>query len=80
MESTSVSRPTRDYLSSMEDDGRVFDVSGEIPKSYVVCLGPSGDRIYLSQISTATLKKRAAQGIEDDRPARSEAKDEEDLR
>ena len=38
----------------------VLDVSGDIPKSFVVCDHPYHTQIvYLSQLNTSTLKNRA---------------------
>ncbi len=53
-------RRARAFLSKAEKDGVVLDISGEIPKSFVVCDHPYHPQIiYLSQLSTATLQKRA---------------------
>lgn len=41
-------------------EGVVLDVSGELPKSFVVCDHPYHAQIvYLSQLNTSTLKNRA---------------------
>lgn len=60
IENTSTSRLTRNYLGQAEKNGQVVNVSTELPKSFVVCR--EGDRtvVYISQISPATLKKRAS--------------------
>ena len=50
---------TRDFLRRAETELRVTNVSDELPKSFVVCCEPTGLRVYISQISTATLRKRA---------------------
>ena len=60
LDKCSTSKRTRDYLSSAEDEGVVLDVSGDIPKSFVVCDHPYHRQIvYLSQLNTSTLKHRA---------------------
>ena len=57
------SRRTREYLAAAEREGVVLDISGEIPKSFVVCDHPYHRQIvYLSQLSPATLKNRAESG------------------
>lgn len=56
MDTTTVSKKTRDYLSKAEKDGRVFYVSNELPKSFIVC---ENGKVYVSQISPSTLLKRA---------------------
>lgn len=59
IDNTSVSRITRDYLASAQKSGQIVEVSPEIPKSFVVCENSGRLAVYLSQISPATLKKRA---------------------
>ena len=57
---TSTSRHTRAYLERAQKEGRVVDVCGELPRSFVVCDGEAGiDTVYLTQISARTLMKRA---------------------
>ena len=59
MENSTVSRITRDYLAAAEKAGRVINVSMEMPKSFVLCRDETGKTtVYISQISTATLRKR----------------------
>ncbi|MCD8144419.1 MAG: DUF370 domain-containing protein [Oscillospiraceae bacterium] len=55
---TSQSHITRDYLARAEKAGKVVNVSEEIPKSYVLCDDGKRERLYISQLSTATLLKR----------------------
>lgn len=60
LDNTTVSKATRDYLTKMEKNGRVFNVSTELPKSFVVCQNEKNEIIiYITQISTSTLIKRA---------------------
>ena len=50
----------REYLSAAEAEGVVLDVSGDIPKSFVVCDHPYHRQIvYLSQLNASTLARRA---------------------
>ena len=61
MDNTSVSKNTRDFLAVSEKKGRVISVTTDLPKTFVVCRKGKGEpRVYLSQISTATLRKRTA--------------------
>lgn len=54
---------TREYLAAAEKEGVVLDVSGDLPRSFVVCDHPYHDQIvYLSQLSSAALQKRAENG------------------
>lgn len=51
---------TREYLAAAEKEGVVLDVSGDLPKSFVVCDHPYHRQIvYLSQLNPSTLKNRA---------------------
>ena len=60
LDKCSTSKRTRDYLSAAEAEGVVLDISGDIPKSFVVCDHPYHPQIvYLSQLNPATLQKRA---------------------
>ena len=60
LDKSSYSKRTRDYLSAADKEGVVLDVSGDIPKSFVVCDHPYHPQIvYLSQLNTSTLKNRA---------------------
>jgi hypothetical protein len=60
LDSASASKYTKDFLTSAQKNGQIFNVSYELPKSFVVCRGEKGAKIvYLAQISSATLLKRA---------------------
>lgn len=58
IENTSMSRLTRHYLAQAEKNGRVVNVSLELPKSFIVCEDHKKVTVYISQISPATLRKR----------------------
>ena len=48
-----------EYLARAEREGVVLDVSGDLPKSFVLCDHPYHRQIvYLSQLNSATLQKR----------------------
>ena len=59
IETTSVGKITRQFLARAEEELRITNVSQDLPKSFVVCLDQGGMRVYISQISTATLRRRA---------------------
>ena len=61
IENTSVSKHTKDFLASSEKKGRIINVSYEMPKSFIVCNENknSREKVYISQISASTLKKRS---------------------
>lgn len=53
-----VSKKTRDYLAQAEKNKSVFNVSFELPKSFIVCEENGGIKVYISQLSAKTLKLR----------------------
>ena len=60
LDKCSYEKRTREYLAMAEKEGVVLDVSGELPKSFVVCDHPYHPQIvYLSQLNSVTLQKRA---------------------
>ena len=60
LDKCSYGKRTRDYLSAADKEGVVLDISGDIPKSFVVCDHPYHPQIvYLSQLNTSTLQRRA---------------------
>ncbi|MBQ4539087.1 MAG: DUF370 domain-containing protein [Oscillospiraceae bacterium] len=58
IDNTSVSKATRDFLANAERNMQVTNVTNELPKSFVVTSGEGGSRVYISQISAQTLKRR----------------------
>ncbi len=61
LDNTSESKWTKRLLSEAEKEGRIVNASGDLPRSFVLSrLG----MVYLSQISSATLKERADNSIE----------------
>lgn len=55
MDTSTVNKTTRDYLSKAEKDKKVVYVNYELPKSFIVCR----DKIYVCPLNTATLLKRS---------------------
>lgn len=58
IENTSISKITKEYLGNKEKQHSVVNVSTELPKSFIVCNFDNEIKVYISQISCATLKKR----------------------
>lgn len=58
MDTSTISRWTKDYLSNATKNKRVINVSMELPKSFVVCNENNEIKVYVSQISSQTLMKR----------------------
>lgn len=59
IEYCSISKRTRAFLREAQLDGRVVNVTDELPKSFILCSEEDGDKVYISGISPATLRKRA---------------------
>ena len=55
MDTSTVNKATRDFLSKAEKEKRVVYVNYELPKSFVVC---RDKKIYVCPLNTATLLKR----------------------
>ena len=59
MDNTPASLHTRRFLERSEKEGRLVDISGDLPKSFALCKAGDGPPVvYLSQLSAATLLKR----------------------
>ena len=58
LETTSVRKKTKEFLKINEKMGLMENISEDIPKSYVICNENGNTKIYISQISSATLLKR----------------------
>lgn len=54
IEECSVSHMTADYLNACQRNGRIVNVSEDMPKSFVVTV----DKTYISNVSHSTIVKR----------------------
>ncbi|MGN0604628.1 MAG: extracellular matrix regulator RemB [Oscillospiraceae bacterium] len=64
IENTSVSKHTKEFLNAAGKGSRTFNVSYEMPKSFVICCDKKGkETVYISQISASTLRKRSESDI-----------------
>ena len=63
LDNSTVSKHTRDFLARAQKEGRVVNVSMELPKSFVVCRDKEGETVYLSQLSPATLLRRSQERL-----------------
>ena len=61
LDTTTVSKNTRNYLAKAESAGIVENVCYDLPKSFIVCHNKQGeDTVYIAQISSSTLLKRTS--------------------
>ncbi|NLP48462.1 MAG: DUF370 domain-containing protein [Clostridiales bacterium] len=59
LDTTTVSKPSRDFLKKAELGGRVVNVSYELPKSFILSAEKNKEsKVYIAQLSTSTLLKR----------------------
>jgi uncharacterized protein YbbK (DUF523 family) len=59
MENTSTGSITRKFLNHASETLRVINVSYNMPKSYILCVGSKGCGIlYITNVSVNTLKAR----------------------
>ena len=59
LDNASQSSITREFLRKAEQSGRIVDIGGDLPKSFVVTDEGCGQKIYLSQLASSTLRGRA---------------------
>lgn len=63
MDNATWSHRTRAFLEKAEREGRVVNAASDLPKSFVLRQKRDGSSaVYLSQLSSATLKGRAESG------------------
>jgi hypothetical protein len=58
LDTTSVSKFTREFLKIVEEEGFVRNVSGELPKTIVICEEDGQSVIYITNISSKALVGR----------------------
>lgn len=57
LDTSTLSKKTRDFLTKAEKEGRIINTSTELPKSFAV-MDDKNKTVYISQLSAPTLKKR----------------------
>jgi hypothetical protein len=59
MEKTTISKDTREFLKTAEEEGFIESISYDLPKSFILTENEKNSKIYLSPISSTTLQKRS---------------------
>jgi extracellular matrix regulatory protein B len=59
IESTTVSKDTKEFLKIADEEGFIESISNDIPKSYIITEIDKKSKIFLSPISSVTLQKRS---------------------
>lgn len=60
IENSSIARSTKSFLTKAQKSGQVVNVTNELPKSFILCENGGNVVLYISQISSATLRKRSS--------------------
>ncbi|MBE6969347.1 MAG: DUF370 domain-containing protein [Ruminococcaceae bacterium] len=63
LDNASWSKHTRAFLRRVQQEGRVINVTEDLPRSMVLCRVNGEERVYISLLSSATLMKRAEGGL-----------------
>jgi len=58
IETTTISKDSKDFLKIAEEEGFIETISNDIPKSFIITECNKKSKIYLSPISSVTLQKR----------------------
>ena len=64
LDTASMAKTTRDFLSNAEKKGSVINVSSELPKSFIVSKKRNQTTVYISPISAQTLTERYKDSLE----------------
>jgi len=59
IDSTTMSKDSKDFLRIAEEEGFIISVSSDLPKSYIITESDKKSVIFLSPISSLTLQKRS---------------------
>ena len=59
LETTSISKKTREFLRINEKKGNLEYISTEIPKTYIITDSKLKKKVLVTQISSQTLQRRA---------------------
>ena len=64
LETTTTSPRGREFLNYAQKNGAVVSLSDDLPQCYVLADGGVVDTVYLSELSSAVLRRRAEKMIE----------------
>ena len=62
IENTTVEKCTKNLLERAEKEKICIYTTYEMPKSFIVTMKKGSERVYISQLSAVTLRKRLAKG------------------
>lgn len=58
LDTSTLEKNTKDFLASAQKKDKIVNVSENLPKSFVVYKKNEKEKIFISQLSSATLVKR----------------------
>lgn len=59
IDNTSISKYTKEFFKNLSEKNNVINVSDDIPKSFILVKHNEDFKIYISNISSLTIKKRS---------------------
>ena len=59
IDTTTISKDTKEFLKIAEEEGFIKSISEDLPKSFIITETDKKSKIYLSPISSVTLQKRS---------------------
>ncbi len=60
IDTTTISKDTKEFLKIAEEEGFIESISDDLPKSFIITETDKKSKIYLSPISSVTLQKRSS--------------------
>lgn len=63
MDTATASKWTRKTLSEADNSGQVFETGDGLPRSFVLTITRFGQQIYLTGLSTQTIKQRSEEDL-----------------
>ena len=63
MDNTTVSSKTRSFLKKAQKENAIYDVTEDLPKSFIVTSYGGKTGVYITSLATGTLLKRAKSEI-----------------
>ena len=58
LETSTVAKDTRQFLSKAQQNGEVHDVCDDIPKAFVLVREGKSERVFITQVAAETLRRR----------------------
>ena len=59
LDNTTISKHTRAFLQASEDAGAVISATEDLPRTFVLTEEFGMERVYLTQLSAATIERRS---------------------